>query len=146
MSEIRAKEATVQVTVAGQRRGGSFLTISDVSIKPDVEIMKKRFTGEKRQVGDLDVKGYDFSFKIQKRDHVWWQTWKEFEAAELAGLEFPVMSVAITATYRGGGGLVKTITLHGGLVFKIDDDNIGSDAGSYQEVSCSGTCSFASGV
>jgi len=141
---IRFSEATIQFTVDGQRVEGSFATAHDISIKPDAEITKFRDAGEKRFHADLDVKGYDFSFKLRKADHVWWTTWQKFEAAERQGREFPVMSIAITGRYRGASNQLRTITLHGGLVFKIDNDSVGSD-GAYQEVDISGSCAEATG-
>lgn len=142
--EIRAKDATYQITVDGVRQGGSFATIKDITIRPDVEIAKKRFAGEKRHRGDLDVKGYDFSFKNEKRDHTWWTIWKKFETAENNGNPFPVVTIAVTARYRDGSGNLRTITLHGDLVMKPDEDSMPLDQ--YQEVSWSGTCGYASGI
>lgn len=120
--EIRAKEATVQITVDGQRLGGSMLTISDLNIKPDAEITKKRHTGDKRAHGDLDVKGYDGSFKTEKTDHTWLTLWKLFESADRNGVAFPVVSIAITYAYRNNGRQLRTITLHDGLILKLDED------------------------
>lgn len=142
---IRFSEATFQVTVDTARVEGSFGTAHDITIKPDAEITKLRDAGEKRFHADLDVKGYDFSFKVRKTDHVWWTTWQKFETAERQGKELPVVSIAITGRYRGASNQLRTITLHGGLVFKIDEDSVGSD-GSYQEVSISGSCAEASGT
>jgi hypothetical protein len=140
--EIRSKEATVQLTVDGQRLGGSFNTIMDLQIKPDADIAKKRFPGEKRASGDLDVKGYDFSFKNEKRDHTWFQLWKKFEQADTNGTEFPTVSMAITFSYRGGARQLKTITLHGNLVLKLDDDGVPADG--YLSSGWSGYCSYLS--
>jgi hypothetical protein len=140
-TEIRAKEAIVQITMDGRRLGGSMLTIKNFSMKPDADITKKRFIGDKRFRADIDVKGYDFSFKTEKRDHVWWQIWKKFEQGDVNGSELPVISIAVSFGYRGGGGGQRTVTLHGDLVMKIDSDEIPE---AYQEVSWSGSCSFAS--
>lgn len=140
--ELRNKDATVQITVDGQRLGGSMLTIQGFNLKPEAEIMKKRFTGDKRFKADIDVKGYDFNFKTQKRDHVWWTLWKKIEQAEFAGTQLPVITLAITYSYRDGTGLVKTVVLHGDLVMKISGDDLPEQ---YQETSWDGSCSFASG-
>lgn len=141
-TEIRAKEATVQITVDGQRLAGSMLTIKGLSIKPDANITKKQFTGDKRFKADIDVKGYDFSFKSEKRDHIWWSLWKKIEQAESNGIPLPVISMAITYAYRDGTGSLKTVVLHGDLVMKMSGDDIPEG---YQEVSWEGCCSYASG-
>jgi hypothetical protein len=123
-TEIRAKEANAQLTVDGRRLGGSFSTIKDLSIKPDKEIAKKRFPGMKRAVGDLDIKGYDFSFKTEKRDHAWRTVWGLFEQADKNGTVFPVVTIAITYSYRDGSSDVRTNTLHGDLILALDDTNL----------------------
>lgn len=120
-TEIRAKEANVQLTVAGVRLGGSFLTIKDMSIKPDATLDKKRFPGMKRAVGDYDVKGYDITFKTEKRDHQWKTLWRLFELADKNGTPPPVVTMAVTYSYRDGSQLVVTNTLHGDLVLVPDD-------------------------
>ena len=77
------------------------------------------------------------------RTSVWWTLWKKFETAEQSGSAFPVVSIAVTYSYRDGTRLLKTITLHGDLILKQDDNNIPDG---YQEVTWSGACSFASGI
>lgn len=139
-TEIRAKEANIQITVAGQRLGGSFATIKDLSIKPDVTLDKKRFPGMKRAVGDLDIKGFDFSFKTEKRDHTWKTLWRMVEQADKNGQPFPVITLAVTYSYRDGSNDVRTNTLHGDLVLKLDDDNIPESG--YQMDSWTGFSSF----
>lgn len=137
--EIRAKEARAQLTVAGSRLGGSFSTIHDISVKPDVDLQKKRFTGEKRAKGDLDIKGWDVSFKTEKRDHMWSQLWAMIEQAELNGDPMPEISLTITYTYRDGSRLLRTETL-GDLVLKMDENSIPKDG--YQMNSWTGFCSY----
>jgi hypothetical protein len=141
-TEIRNKDATVQIKVDGQALGGTMLAIKGFNLKSDTEMMKKRFTGDKRFRGDLDVKGYDFTFKTEKRDHIWWSLWKKIEQAEFAGVDLPVITLAITYAYRDGTGLLKTVVLHGDLILKMSGDDIPEG---YQEVSWEGICSFASG-
>lgn len=141
-TEIRNKDATLQLTVDGQRLGGSMLTIKGFNLKPDVEMTKKQFTGDKRAKADLNIKGYGFSFKTEKRDHIWWTVWKKIEQAELAGIPFPVISLAVTYSYRDGSGLLKTNVLHGDLVMHLTSDDIPEQ---YQETSWEGFCSYATG-
>ncbi len=124
MSEIRAKEARCELYKDGVRLGGSFSTIHDISIKPDAQITKKRFTGEARARGDLDVVGMDVSFKSETKDHTWAELWDEIQEAEANGLDLPDISMVITYAYRGGGGAVKTVVLHGDPAMKMDDDSI----------------------
>lgn len=137
-TEIRSKEANIQIKVDGQRLGGSFSTVHDLSIKPDAELSKKRFPGMKRFVGDVDVRGYDFSFKTQKRDHLWKTLWSLIEKADKNGTTFPVITLSVTYTYRDNTGDVRTGTLHGDLVMKLDDTNV-PEAG-YLMDSWSGVC------
>lgn len=137
--QIRSKEARVQLTVDGVRLGGSFLTIHDVSVKPDAAIAKKRFTGEKRARGDIDVVGYDISFKTEKNDHTWWSLWSRIQDAERNNRPLPDIVMTITYTYRDGSGLQRSVGLSGDMVLKMDEDNIPKDG--YQMVSWTGFCS-----
>lgn len=141
-TEIRNKDATIQVTVDGVRLQGTFLSIKGFNLKSDAEVTKKRFTGDKRFRGDLDVKGYEFNFKVEPRDHIWWTLWKKIEQAETNGQPLPVISLAITYSYRDGVGNLRTVTLHGDLVMKLSGDDIPEG---YNEASWEGVCSFASG-
>lgn len=124
MSQIRAKEARFELYKDGVRVGGSFSTAHDISIKPDATIAKKRFTGEARARGDLDVVGYDVTFKTEKSDHIWSDLWNEIEEAEANGLDLPDISIVMTYAYRGLGGNVRTVVLHGDPSMKMDDDNV----------------------
>lgn len=136
--QIRAKEARARLTVDGVQLGGSFSTIHDISIKPDATISKKRFTGEKRARGDIDVVGYDFSFKTEKNDHLWWILWNKIQDAEREGRPLPDIVLTLTTGYRDGSGVLRSIGLSGDLVMKIDEDNIPKDG--YHMVSWSGFC------
>lgn len=136
--QIRSKEAQVQIKKDGRRLGTTMKLILDFKANPDAEIKKTRFVGDKRHTPDLDVKGYDFSFKTQKRDHVWFELWNEIQQADENGAEGPDISLAVTYSYRGG--TTETVVLHGELVMKIDDDEIPAD--DYLTVSWSGSCQF----
>lgn len=138
--EIRSKEARAQLTVDGTRLGGSFSTIHDISIKPDASITKKRFTGEKRARGDIDVSGWDISFKSEKRDHLWMQLWDLIQDAELNARPLPDIVLTITYSYRDGSGLLRSTALSGDMVLKMDEDSIPKDG--YQTNSWSGFCSY----
>jgi hypothetical protein len=139
-TEIRAKEANIQMTVNGQRMGGSFATVKDLDIKLDVEIAKKRFPGEKFAKGDMDHKGVDFSFKTELRDHQWKGVVDLFVAADETGQPFPVVSLAVTYAYRDGSAALFTNTLHGDLVLKLDSANVPESG--YQMDSWTGFCSY----
>lgn len=140
--EIRAKEARAQITVGSTRLGGSFSTIHDISVKPDAAISKKRFTGEKRARGDLDIVGWDVSFRTEKRDHLWSTLWDLIQEAEINGDPLPEITMTITYAYRDGSRLLRTVSLHGDFVLKMDEDSIPKDG--YQMNSWTGFCSFNS--
>jgi hypothetical protein len=140
--QIRHKESVVQITKSGVRLGGTMLKITDFRLQPEVEILRTRFVGEKRDSPDLDVMGYSGSFNTQKRDRVWFDLWNEIQAAEEAGTELPEISMAVTDSYRDGTRL--TVVLHGELVLKLDTSEIPN--GGYQTAAWSFFCQFASGV
>lgn len=138
--EIRAKEARAQLTVDGVRLGGSFSTIHDISVKPDSDIQKKRFTGEKRARGDIDIRGWDISFKSEKRDHLWATLWDLIQDAEINSRPFPDIVLTLTYGYRDGSGLLRSVALSGDFVLKLDEDSIPRDG--YQMNSWTGFCSY----
>lgn len=136
--QIRSKEAQVQIKKDGQRLGTTMRLILDFKVDSDAEIKKTRFVGDARSTPDLDVKGYDFSFKCQKRDHVWFDLWNEIQQADEFGAEGPEITLTITYAYRGITR--STVVLHGELVLKMDSAEIPSD--DYLPVSWSGSCQF----
>lgn len=137
--QIRAKEANVTLTVDGVRLGGSFTTIHDVVVKPDAAIAKKRFTGEKRARGDLDVVGWDVSFKTEKSDHLWQNLWDLIQDAEINERPLPVIEMTLSYAYRDGSRIVRSDTLSGDFVLKMDENSIPKDG--YQMNSWTGFCS-----
>lgn len=138
---VRAKEARAQITVDGIRLGGSFLTIHDISIKPDAQIAKKRFTGEKKARGDIDIMGYDLSFKTEKNDHTWWQLWDLIKEAEANGQPLPEIILTLSFGYRDGSGIIRSVGYSGDMVLKMDEDSIPQNG--YQMNSWTGFCSDA---
>ena len=139
--EVRNKDALIEIRVDGQRLGGSFSAVKGFNLKPDLEMPKKQFTGDKRWKMDLNVKGYDFSFKTEKRDHVWFALWKKIELAEFNGLPLPDITLSVTIKYRDGTGRANTYIVHGDLVLAMKGDDIPAE---YQEISWEGGASFAS--
>lgn len=136
--EIRAKEANVQIYVDGVRLGGSFATVHDIEVKPDATIAKKRFTGEARARGDIDVMGWDISFKTEKRDHLWYDLWQLIQDAERNKRPLPDIAMAISYQYRDGSNVRRTETLSGDLVLKMDTNSI--PVNGYQGNSWTGFC------
>lgn len=119
---IRTKEATVQITLDGVRLRGSMLTAHDVSIKQKAEMPTTRFPGEDREKADLDVQGYEVSFKTHKDDHVWSQVRQALEAGAGIGGVMPEIAITFTFSYRGGA--VRTVQLHGDGVIKPSEGSI----------------------
>ena len=136
--QIRSKEAQVQIKKDGRRLGTTMRLITDFKVDTDAEKKKTRFVGDKRSTPDLDVKGYDFSFKTQKRDHVWFELWNEIQQADENGNEFPDITMSVTYSYRGGAS--ETVVLHGQLILMMDSAEIPAD--DYLPVSWSGCCQF----
>lgn len=137
--EIRAKEARVTLRVDGVALGGSFSTIHDIDVKPDAEITKKQFTGDQRARGDIIIRGYDISFKSEKRDHLWSQLWRLIEECESSGRPLPDIVMTLTYGYRDGSGLLHNETLSGDMVLKMDSNSIPKDG--YQMNQWTGFCS-----
>lgn len=139
---IRSSEANVQLTVDNVSLGGTFLTIYDLSVKPDAEIVKKRYIGMKRAKGDVVIKGWGLSFKTEKSDHAWMELWDLIQDRELKDQPLPDIVMTITYSYRDGSGRRKVVELSGDLVLLLEDDNYPGEG--YQACSWSGFCSYNS--
>lgn len=118
---IRTKEATVQVTIDGVRQPWS-RRIKNFSIKPDVERPRTRHVGQARAAGDIDIKGYEATFKCNRSDHGWMDVINRVQSADRTGQPLPVVSIAVTYSYRTGQS--KTVTLSGGRDLFPDDLDI----------------------
>lgn len=116
--DIREKEVLIQVTQDSRRRS---LRATDLAIKPKVERPTSRAAGEKRDQGDIDVSGFDVTFKTSIPDHVWYEIMKETEEAERLGTTMPEVSIAVTFAYRAGIGS-RTVTLAGNGATLFPDD------------------------
>lgn len=138
--EIRAKEARIQLTVDGIRLGGSWSTIHDFVAKPDATITKKRFTGEARSRGDIEVNGWDLTWKTEKRDHLWSRVWKLIQDAEQNSRPLPDIVMTVSYRYRDGSGIVNTTSFQGDMVMKMDENSI--PVNGYQGNSWSAFCGF----
>jgi hypothetical protein len=130
--------------VNGRRLGGSFTKVTELDITPAAEIVRTQFAGEPRESGDLDMRGYEYSFKTHVERHDWFDLWKQIEQAEENGEELPAVSLAVTYRYRGAP--LKTVTLHGDCILKLDKGGSWSDAGEYIPAEWSGFCQRADGI
>lgn len=130
---IRTKEATIQVTIDGVRQPWS-RDIKDLSIKPDVERMRTRHVGQARAAGDIDIKGYEVTFKCNRSNHGWMDVIERVQRADRNGDVLPVISIAITYAYRDGQ--TRTVTLSGGR--DLFPDDLGIPESGYLEDSWSG--------
>jgi len=140
--QIRTKEAFVQISKDGVRLGTSMLKILDFKFDPEVDIKKTRYSGEKRDTADLDIKGVNFSFKTNAVDHAWFDLWNEIQTADEAGIDGPDISLAVTYAYRNGRD--ESLVLHGDLVLKLDSQEHPND--DYVAQSWTGYCKFSDGV
>lgn len=118
---IRAKEATIQVTIDGVRQTWS-RKIKNFNIKPDVERTRTRHVGQARAAGDIDIKGYEVTFKCNRSDHGWMEVINRVQRADSNGDILPDVSIAVTYSYRDGQS--RTVTLSGGCDLFPDDLDI----------------------
>ncbi len=139
--KTRAKEATVQITKSGKRLSGSMLKIFNFRIEPEVEIQKPRTVGESRARGDLDVKGFNFSFQSYVSDKEWLALWSEIGKCDELGTPFPEISIAVTIAHRSGAP--ANFTLHGDLVMHLSPLERPEDG--YVTHSWTGYCSYMDG-
>lgn len=115
---IRSKEAQVLFVVDGVRLGQSMRKVRNFSITPDAEITKTMFVGERRANGDLDIRGYDFSFEVHLLNRDWFDLWEDIQNAEEQGNELPEIAVLVNFAYRGNPS--HAIAIQDDVILKLD--------------------------
>lgn len=119
---IRGQEATVQVIVNGDLKGGSFARVTDFNLTPRTEIMETDFLGETETDLDIAHHGYDFDFTIQEEDSKARDFLMDIVLAEQNHQAHPTVNVVVTFTYRTGTS--STIVLQS-CFMKLDALSIG---------------------
>lgn len=119
---IRGQEATVQVIVNGDLKGGSFARVTDFNLTPRTEIQETDFLGETETDLDIAHHGYDFDFTIQEEDTKARDFLLQIVLAEQNHEAHPAVNVVVTFSYRTG--TTSTIVLQS-CFMKLDSLAVG---------------------
>ena len=119
---IRGQEATVQIIVDGDLKGGSFARVTDFSLTPRSEITETDFLGEVEADLDFAHHGYDFEFTIHEEDTKARDLLFQIVQAEADREEHPAVNVVVTFAYRTGTS--SSIVLQNCYV-KLDSLSVG---------------------
>jgi hypothetical protein len=139
---IRGQEATIQVIVNGDLKGGSFARVTDFNLTPRSEIMESDFLGEVESDLDFAHHGYDFDFSLHEEDTQARDLLFQLVSAEAARERHPAINVVVTFAYRGG--TTSTIVLQN-CFLKMDSLAIGGRK-DYVSNKFSGKCKEAAAL
>jgi hypothetical protein len=120
---IRGQEATVQVVVNGDLKGGSFARVTDFNLTPRTEVVEADFLGQVETDIELQHNGFDFDFSIQEEDKLARDYLFQIVASEKNRTRPPVVNVVVTFAYRDGNAS-QTIVLQS-CTMKLDSLSVG---------------------
>lgn len=120
---IRGQEATVQIVVDGDVKGGSFAKITDFNLTPRTDIVETPFIGEIEDDLDIQHHGYDFDFSLHEQDKKTHELLLSIVAREQTRQRHPSVNVVVTFAYRAGEAS-QTIVLEN-CFMKMDSLSIG---------------------
>jgi hypothetical protein len=139
---IRGKEATVQIVVDGDLKGGTFAKVTEFTLTPRTEIVETPFLGEVEDDLDIIHKGFDFSFQTHAQDSKAIKQMLAIVARERARTAHPAINVVVTFEYRSSTEPAETIVLES-CFMKMDSTALGG-ADEYVTHSWSGKCKTVS--
>jgi hypothetical protein len=120
----RGQEVEILFTVEGQEQKGSWLKITDWSLKPRTDIVEDEFLGESETDLDIQHHGYDYSFSIQNQDSAALEYMALIVDRELKRLRHPVVTMTVLHLYREVGAKDR-IQVFQTNVMKVDEIAVG---------------------
>lgn len=141
---IRGKEATVQLVVDGDLKGGSFVKVTEFDLTPRTDIVEQAFVGEVEDDLDINHKGYDFTFSTHMQDSKTIKLFLAIVDRERARKAHPAINLVVTFQYRSATEPAETIVLEN-CFMKMDSAKIGG-GNEYIATPWSGKCKKVSEI
>lgn len=135
---IRGKNATIQVVVEGDLKGGSFAKVTDFTLTPRDTIEEIPLLGEDTDELSYNHKGYDFSFNTQKQDSQALVVHLQQIARQRARTPQLQMNIVVTFEYINPTEPDYSVVLEESLV-KLDSDSL-SGGNEFITTAWSGKC------
>lgn len=120
---IRGQEATVQIVVDGDVKGGSFSKVTNFNLAPRQDVTETDFLGELESDLDFQHHGYDFDFEIHEMDNKVRRLLLDLVAREKARQPQPTINVVVTFAYQAGTP-ASTMVIQSAKI-KLDSLSIG---------------------
>lgn len=139
---IRGKEATIQVVVDGDLKGGTFAKVTDFNLTPRQDVTETPFLGEVEDDLDINHRGYDFSFNTQSQDSKAIKLLLDIVARERTRSPHPAINIVVTFEYRSLAEPTEILVLES-CFMKMDGTAIGG-ANEYVTHAWSGKCKVVS--
>lgn len=115
----RGSEATVQVIVDGDLKGGSWAKVLEWSISPKQEVTETGFQGELEDDYDFQHHGYGFDMSLQELDRKLRDVLLDFVSREQARSAYPDVQIVLTLKHRAGNDATETLVWEN-VKFKFD--------------------------
>jgi hypothetical protein len=135
---IRGKEATIQIVIDGDLKGGSFAKVTYFNLTPRTEITETAMLGESEDDLDINHKGFDFSFTPQMIDAKVVQAALAIIARERAHTRHPSVNIVVTFEFRSETEPAFSLVLEN-CKMKLDSLGIGG-GNDYVNTPMSGKC------
>lgn len=116
----RGQEVQILFTVDGQEQKGSWLKVTDWSLKPRTDIVEDDFLGETESDLDIQHHGFDYSFSIQNQDSKALEYIDLYVDREQKRLRHPVITMTVMHLYREVGATDR-VQVFQTNVMKVDE-------------------------
>ena len=97
---IRGQEATVQIIVDGDLKGGSFAKVTNFNLNPRADLPETGFLGEIEDDIDIQIHGWDFDFETEQIDKKIADLRALIVDRERQRLPHPDINIVVTFKYR----------------------------------------------
>jgi hypothetical protein len=121
---IRGQEATVNIIVDGDLKGGSFAKVTNFNLSPRTDITETPFLGEVEDDLDIQHHGHDFDFEIHQQDGKAVDVLKLIVSREENRLPHPAVNILVTLKHRDVSTPATKLVLQG-CFMKADSLSIG---------------------
>ena len=97
---IRGAEASLNLIVDGDLKGGSFAKVKSFNLTPRTDVVETSYLGEVEDDLDVQHHGYDFDFEIDQLDAKAYDLLQVIVAREKLRLPHPAINLVATLRFR----------------------------------------------
>lgn len=121
--KARGQDVTVQITIDGEPKKGSWKKLKNFVATPRTEIKTQGYLGETEDDIDQQHNGFDISFEVDNTDDETLSYMAELARRERAGLRPQNVTMLVIYNYREVAKI--TAENYREVFVKVDDQNVG---------------------